>query len=232
MKTVLQKQIAASGLCSRRKAGELILGGRVTVNGRIAEPGMQVTAEDIIKVDGKTIKPSAEHVYIAMNKPAGYTCTNRKFGGEKNIFGLLGSTPAKGKRLFVAGRLDKESRGLIILTDDGDFAYRATHPKFGHEKEYDVRIKNHELSIKNESEIIRRLKSGIDIGEGDGMVKAKSIEHLGGDRFKIILTSGKKRQIRRMFRALGHQVEDILRVRIGSQKLGGLKEGGWKVFIP
>lgn len=236
MKTILQKFIAASGYCSRRKAEEFIREGFVTVNGRMAELGMAVDDGDEVKVDGEKIGLAAQKIYLALNKPKGYVCTNRSFAGEQNIFDLVQSK----ERLFVVGRLDKDSRGLTILTNDGDWANRMSHPRYEKEKEYEVKIINYKSSsfakamedkqIINNKELTSKLLSGVDIGEGDGVVKAKKAEYLGDDRFKIILGEGKKRQIRRMFQVLGCEVEDLLRVRIGKILLGELKEGKYKVL--
>ncbi len=222
-KIILQKFIVDSGHCSRRQATELIRSGRVKVNGKVAELGQKVLLNDKVQVGEKILKIEIEKIYIILNKPVVYTCTNRKFKGEKNIFDLVENK----NRLFAVGRLDKDSHGLVLVTNDGDITELITHPRYEHEKEYVVqlRIKNEELKIK---EIASDLLKGIDISEGDGMVKAKEIEYLGQGKFKIILTSGKKRQIRRMFKALDLEVVDLVRVRIGSIELGELKTGEWR----
>ena len=196
---ILQKYIAQSGFCSRRKAEDLIKDGKVLLNGEKAKPGAIYNEGDKVEALGKTIgQKKPENKYIILNKPAGYTCTTRKFEGEKNIFELLG--PGFGD-LNIAGRLDKDSRGLVLLTNDGDYLYELTHPKFGHEKEYLVKIFNFQFSIfKHEAEkAVLKLTNGGDVGEGDGVVKAKEVEYLGGERFRVVLVEGKKRQIRRMF---------------------------------
>lgn len=227
MKIILQKFIAASGFCSRRQAEELIRLGEVFVNGVKAELGQMASESDLVEIDGKKIKLAGEKIYIALNKPVGYTCTNRKFKDEKNVFELL---PAEFKNLHAVGRLDKNSRGLVLLTNDGDYTFRATHPRFGHEKRYRVSIINYQLSISKQliDDIIYQFKKGIEIGEGDGVVQVKEIRYLGGERFEIVLTEGKKRQIRRMFSALGYDVIDLQRVAIGKIELENLKEGEWK----
>ncbi len=222
MKMVLQKFIARSGYCSRRKAESFIVNGKVVVNGEIAYLGMRVDENDEVTICGKKLEPENKKIYIILNKPIGYICTSRRFKGEKNIFDLVKVK----ERLFVVGRLDKNSRGLVFLTNDGDLAQKMTHPKYEHEKEYEV-----QLSISNLQSlingIIKKLKNGIDIGEGDGIVKVKDIKYLKDGKFKIVLTEGKKRQIRRMFKSLGFEVEDLLRIRIGNLKLGKLKKGEW-----
>lgn len=230
MKVNLQKFIADCGYCARRKAGDLIKAGRVKVNGKLAELGMKVDEKDKVEVfdenhkKNEILKKNKDIVCIKLNKPVGYTCTNRKFKGERNIFDLLKSVSKKGVRLFVAGRLDKNSRGLVLLTNDGDFAQKLTHPRFGHEKEYLVatdKIKNSDIKI-----ILEKFRSGINIG--DRVVKAKKIEYLKDNKFSIILTTGKKRQIREMFKMCGYRTKDLKRVRIANLKLGNLEEGAFE----
>jgi len=221
MKIILQKFIAESGYCSRRRAEELIKQGEVFVNGEVAEPGMKADDKDEIKIFGKIIGLPEEKIYIKINKPAGYTCTARRFPGEKYIFDLIG----KKERLFIAGRLDKDSRGLILLTNDGDLTQRITHPSFGHEKKYTVKL---ESSVPNPEVVVRRLKTGIDIEEGDGVVKVKDAKCLNDKEFAITLNEGKKRQIRRMFMAFGLKVKDLVRNSIGTLELGDLPEGQWR----
>ena len=223
MKIVLQKFIAESGYCSRRKAEEWIKQGEVFVNGELAEPGTKVDEKDEVKIFGEIIGLPEEKIYIKMNKPAGYTCTARRFKGEKNIFSLIG----RKERLFVAGRLDKDSRGLILLTNDGDLAQKITHPSFGHEKKYIIKL---ESSVSNPEIIANRLKSGIDIGDGDSVVRAKEAKSLNNREFEITLREGKKRQIRRMFMAFGLKVRDLVRVSIGSLELEDLPEKQWRLL--
>jgi len=221
-KTVLQKFIADSGLCSRRKAEELIRVKKVKINGKIAELGMKAGLEDKVEVDGRPIKINNKKIYILLNKPAGYTCTNRKFKGEKNIFELVDIK----ERLFVVGRLDKNSRGLVLLTNDGELTQELTHPKNRHEKEYITQVTSNKLQI---TKLLDLFKEGVDIGGEDGIVKVKNIEYLGNNKFKIILTQGKKRQIRRMFKTLDCEVLNLLRVRIGKFKLEELEEGEYLI---
>lgn len=228
-KVVLQKFISSSGHCSRRKAEELIRLGKVKVNGEMAELGTRVDENDEVKVGGRLIKNQNEKIYIILNKPEGYVCTNRKFDGEKNVFDLLvdktGKQHALRDKLFVVGRLDKNSQGLVLLTNDGELAQKITHPKYGHEKVYLVKIR------KSDSDcdfITKKLKQGIDIGEGDGEVKANKVVCVGNNLFEIVLTQGKKRQIRRMFDALGLKVEKLERTCIGGVCLNHLPVGKWE----
>ena len=231
MKIILQKYISNSGYCSRRKAEELIRLGRVNVNDKIAELGMKVSENNKIKIKDKLIVLPKEKIYIILNKPVGITCTNRKFKNEKNVFELL---PDEFKNLHVVGRLDKNSRGLVLLTNDGDMTMRMTHPSFQHEKKYiiQLRIKGQELYTSSEhkriKEIISSFMKGIDIGDGDGIVRVKKIKYLEKNKFEIVLTEGKKRQIRRMFKAIGLEVADLKRVSVGKIRLENLKEGSWE----
>lgn len=219
---VLQKYISNSGYCSRRQAEDLIRSERVIVNGGVAELGVKVSDKDIVEIDGKKIDFATEKIYIVLNKPVGYTCTNRSFKGEKNVFELL---PDEYKNLHVVGRLDKNSRGLVLLTNDGDYTLRATHPRFEHEKRYKVEVRSKKLEVRN---VIKNFINGIDIGEGDGVVQVKDIKYLEDNKFEIVLTEGKKRQIRRMFKALGYEVADLERVAIREIRFDDSKEGEWR----
>jgi pseudouridine synthase len=221
MKMILQKAIAMSGLCSRRQAEALIRDGRVKINGAMALLGEQADPnKDKITVNGRLIPEIEKNVYIMLNKPIGYTCTNRHFHNEKNIFELV-DLPV---RLFTVGRLDKDSRGLVLLTNDGDLTQKLSHPKFESEKDYEVKIRD---EVVNPEMVIKKLLSGVDIGEGDGIVRAKRAKYLQNELFVITLNEGKKRQIRRMFEVLGTRVSDLKRVSLGGLSLGDLPEGRW-----
>lgn len=223
---ILQKAIATSGYCSRRKADEMIRAGHVRVNGEMATIGDMADPEkDIISIKGKALAGPEKKIYIKLNKPLGYTCTNQKFKDEKNIFSLI-DVP---ERLFAVGRLDKNSRGLILLTNDGDMAQRLAHPRFQHEKIYEVRLRE---DVKNPEAISAKLKRGLDIGEGDGIARAKEAKYLQDRIFIITLTEGKKRQIRRMFDKMGLKVSDLKRVGLAGLGIGILKEGSWTYLTP
>lgn len=221
MKIILQKIIAASGYTSRRKAEQLIHNGSVKINGRLALVGDEADpALDNITVQGHPLGAPAKKIYIKLNKPAGYTCTNRQFKDERNIFELIKVL----ERLFVVGRLDKDSRGLVLVTNDGDLDQYLSHPKFQNNKIYEAQING---EVKNISSLRNKFLSGIDIQEGDGLARAKNLEYLQNNLFIITLTEGKKRQIRRMFQALNLEVSDLKRVAIAGLTLGNLQEGQW-----
>lgn len=223
MKIVLQKFIADSGFCSRRQAEDLIRCGKVFVNGKKAELGTRAERGDEVEIGKRKISLAEEKIYIKLNKPIGYTCTNRKFANEKNVFDLVKVK----QRLFVVGRLDKDSHGLVVLTNDGDWSNKITHPRYGHKKKYEVVVSDKNLGEKSR-EIVSLLKRGVDIGRGDGIARAKEIEYLGEGRFELTLAEGKNRQIRRMFGSAGLSVIDLQRIEIGRLKLGELKIGQWK----
>lgn len=220
----LTKIIAENSSYSRRKAEELIRLGLVLVNNQIAQLGERVSKEDEIKINGQKIIRN-QKIYIKLNKPVGYVCTNRSFKGEENIFSLINIK----EKIVSIGRLDRDSSGLLILTNDGDLNYKLSHPKFEHQKIYLVKIKNNHL-LKNNI-FLNELKSdfirGIDIEEKT-LAKAKKLEIINEQTFKVILSEGKKRQIRRMFGFFGLRVESLKRIEFANIKLGDLAEGQWE----
>lgn len=241
----LTKYIARAGYASRRKAEELIRAGKVEVNGAMAVLGMKVGDSDTVRVEGKTLNAPVAAVYIALHKPKGYVCTTRRHNSEQNVFELLVPERAAAgteasflatihqRSLHIVGRLDKDSRGLLLLTNDGDFTLQATHPRYQHEKEYEVAIGGLGAGESPAvDEITHHFKHGIDIGEGDGVAYAKKCEYVGRGIFRIIITEGKKRQIRRMFKAIGYSVRELVRIRIGDIELGTLPEGKWQQLPP
>ncbi len=229
MKIVIQKLIAQAGVSSRHQAEKLIASGRVKLNGKTAKLGDRADADDEVFVDRKPLRFTKEHTYIKLYKPEGFVSTTRSFPGEHNVLDIVRVQ----KPLAIVGRLDKESEGLIILTDDGELAYKLTHPKYNIRKVYVVTL-SHDLGTTKE-EIKKKLKEisdsfgkGIDIGRGDGTVKAERAKHLRGRTFEIVLEEGKKRQIRRMFRQVGCHVGRLVRVRIANVTVAGLSRGRWK----
>lgn len=228
-KVVLQKFLSGAGVASRRQAEALIKGGNVKINGKLAQLGDRVDEDDDVRIKGKKINLIHDFVYIKLNKPEDYVSTNRSFKDEKNVLELVRySLP-----LVIVGRLDKDSEGLLMLTNDGELANKLTHPKFGVEKVYVVTLGHDIGKDKNEekakiAEIIEKCKTGIEIGLGDGVVRAERVKHLKGRSFEVVLRQGKKRQIRRMFRRLGFHVARLIRVRIGNVTIGRLRKGQWE----
>lgn len=216
----LNKYLADCGIASRRKAEELILAGKIKVNDKIiTELGTKVDpAKDKVYYQNKLVQPQ-NFIYIMLNKPQGYTCTTKKFKDEKNILDLIQIK----EKIFPVGRLDKDSQGLIFLTNDGDWAYQLTHPKFQIEKEYTVNINK---PIENEN--LDKMKKGLE-DEGD-FLKIKSFKLNSPTSINLILTQGHKREIRRLFRHFDYQIKELKRIRIDHWQLGNLAEGKWQYF--
>ncbi len=212
----LNKYISSSGVCSRREADKWILAGRVTINGKPAKTGNRVFPGDTIKVDGRPLKKKPETLYIAFNKPKGIVCTTDP-KEPKNIISYINHE----KRLFPIGRLDKPSQGLIFLTNDGDIVNKILRAGNEHEKEYIVTVKQ-----KITEQFISRMSSGVPIL---GTVTKKCVvEKINDQTFRIILTQGLNRQIRRMCEHLGYDVKKLNRTRIMNVKLKSLKIGHWR----
>ena len=200
----INKYLSEVGYCSRRAADKLISDGRVTVNGTIPEMGTKVSSEDVIAVDGKTVENTkSSFVYLAFNKPVGIVCTTDTRVEKDNIIDYIGYH----KRIFPIGRLDKPSEGLILLTDDGDIVNKILRASNNHEKEYIVTV---DKPISQT--FIERMSGGIPIL--DTVTKKCKVEKLGRFEFKIILTQGLNRQIRRMCEYLNYEVQTLKRVRI------------------
>lgn len=220
----LNKYIASCGVTSRRGADTLVFDGRVSVNGScIQTPGIDIDpAKDSVSVDGKAVIPAQQKVYIMLNKPRGVLCTCRDDRGRKTVLDLISDTK---ERLFPVGRLDYNTEGLILLTNDGDFAYRCTHPKHELKKTYRALVRGH----LNE-ETLRALRDGILL---DGQKTAESQinilkKHGDSTVLEITIHEGKNRQIRRMFNAVECEVEDLKRTWIGGLELGDLELGQWR----
>jgi len=218
----LQKYIAEAGLASRRKAEEMIIAGRVTVNGAVAQLGQKVAMEDVVSVDGQTLtlKIDEKLVYIMLNKPAGVICSVKDQFGRQSVVDLVGYEDA---RLYPVGRLDFHSTGLVLLTNDGDLANKLTHPRYGHSKTYLARVAK---PIKPED--IKAFHEGIEID--NYKTKPVEIELLDkwGKQAKIVLTEGRNRQIRKMFAALENEIVSLKRMAMGTLELGALKSGQWR----
>ncbi len=214
--TNLNKFISATGICSRREAEKLIIEGRVTINGKPTQLGNRVFDGDTVKVDGRALKSKPKTIYIALNKPVGIVCTTDS-KERKNIVKFVGYP----ERLFPIGRLDKPSEGLIFLTNDGDIVNKILRAGNNHEKEYIVSV-----DIPINEKFITRMSNGIPI-LGTTTKKCK-VEQLNNTTFKIILTQGLNRQIRRMCEYLGYNVTKLKRTRIMNVSLGNLKNGDWR----
>ncbi len=215
--TRLNKYLASCAVGSRRACDELIQTGRVEVNGEpCINMGTRISAGDHVKVDGKRVAPR-ETMIIAFHKPRGYVCTREDELGRDTIYSLL---PASFHALHHVGRLDRDSEGLLILTNDGDLSQQLMHPSKSVEKEYLVTANQ-----AFENAHLDQFLEGVFTTEGK--LKAKSIERLSSRRIKVVLDHGAKRQIRVMFDSLGYQVQKLLRVRIGALWLGDLEPGAW-----
>ncbi|HEX7243742.1 MAG TPA: pseudouridine synthase [Longimicrobiaceae bacterium] len=225
----LQVFIARAGLASRRAAEELIAHGRVFVNGEIVTaPGTKVVpGRDRVEVDGELVATVSETTWVALHKPKGYVTTRTDPYGRKTIYDLL---PPRFHTLFHVGRLDRDSEGLLLLTNDGPTANRFLHPRFGATKEYLVDVLGHPTS-----EELRRLVAGVELE--DGMARAESVERLhqtdvDAYRVRVVLKEGKKREVRRMMDAIGHPVRRLIRRRFGPVELGELPSGRWRIVAP
>lgn len=216
----INKYIAHSGYTSRRKADELIFKGKVKLNGQtIKEPGVQVHGNDVVEIDGKVLSIEKKF-YIKLYKPIGFITSNFDPYNEKDLNNLVDID----KRFFAAGRLDKDSEGLLIITNDGEFTNNLIHPKFKLDKEYIVKVDS-KLSKNQENEF----ENGLDIGNGEKTSDAK-IEYLGNNVYKVIIHQGYNRQIRRMFKVLGKKVIALKRIKIGKISLSDLKEKEYRYF--
>jgi 23S rRNA pseudouridine2605 synthase len=214
----LNRFLAAAGVASRRHCDQLIADGRVTINGRVCTDFSTQPGEgDHVKVGGKLVR-SERKLYLILNKPAGFVSTRADPNARDTIFHLL---PPKFPRLFNIGRLDAQTEGLLILTNDGDLAQRLTHPRYKVEKEYEVT-----LDRPWDPALASKLLTGIMLdGERARMEKVQAIRMT---RVRVVLRQGINRQIRRMFYELGFEVKKLVRVRVGHLRLGDLPRGHWR----
>jgi 23S rRNA pseudouridine2604 synthase len=217
----INKYLSEVGFCSRRKADELLTQGRIKINGTIPELGTKVGPEDLVYVDDKPIRePADEFIYIAFNKPVGIVCTTDTSVEKDNIIDFIGHE----KRIFPIGRLDKPSEGLIFLTNDGDIVNKILRAKNNHEKEYIV-----EVNKPVTKDFISKMSGGLPIL--DTITKMCKVETINRYTFKIILTQGLNRQIRRMCSYLSYEVVSLKRIRIMNIKLD-TKVGQWRYLNP
>lgn len=212
----INKFISEKGVCSRREADKLIETKRVTINGKLAGIGDKVTSQDEIRIDGKLLNKKDKRIYIALNKPVGITCTT-----ESRVKGNIVDFINYPKRIFPIGRLDKDSEGLIFLTNDGDIVNKILRAGNNHEKEYIVTV---DKPINNE--FIKGMSSGVKIL--NTVTKPCKVTKEGSHVFRIILTQGLNRQIRRMCEVFGYKVVKLKRIRIMNVKLKDLPIGKWR----
>jgi len=215
--TRINKYLSEVGYCSRRAADKLIEQGRVTINGEVPEMGTKITEGDEVQVDGKSVSKSEEKpVYLAFNKPIGIVCTTDTRVEKDNIVDFINYP----KRIFPIGRLDKPSEGLIFLTNDGDIVNKILRARNHHEKEYIVTVDK-----RISSDFLTRMRNGVPIL--DQITRKCEVEEITPYQFKIILTQGLNRQIRRMCEFLGFRVKKLKRVRIMNVKLD-MPVGKWR----
>ena len=217
----LVKYIAFCGAASRRGAETLVRNGRVFVNQcQKTDPAYRVMDSDIVTLDGKILQPQEKRNYVLLNKPRGYVCSSADKHADLLAVDLI---DIPGARLFSAGRLDKESQGAIIFSDDGDFVNILTHPRYEVLKTYHV-----ETAVPLDDNALQRIRKGIlDHGE---MLHVISVERIGDKKYEFILNEGKKREIRRLTAACGAETVTLCRVAIGEVKLGDLPEGKYRVL--
>lgn len=219
----LVRFLAAAGVASRRKAADLVAAGDVLVNGRPPlGPGDPVGPGDEVRFRGRVVSLNPLY-YLMINKPRGYTCTNEDVHAEKKVFELI--TLPGSPKLFSAGRLDKESEGLLIITNDGDYGARLTHPRYEILKTYLVRT-----ARPIPSRELERIRQGI-VDEGEEL-RPRRIDEIAPGYYRFVLNEGKKREIRRLVRAAGARTLELKRVRIGALELGPLPPGEWRRLTP
>ncbi len=223
----INKYIAGSGLCSRRKADELILNGNVKVNGAVLrEPGYDVKEGDVINVNGTNLDEQEKPVYYLLNKPIGYVTTAKDEQDRATVMDLLGDIT---ERVFPVGRLDMNTSGALILTNDGKISYRISHPKHEVFKTYRALV-----SGVVSKERIWKLRNGVDIG--GYITKPAKVTIIGENKnstlLEISISEGKNRQVRKMCKAVGNPVQELQRISIGEVRLGRLREGTYRKLTP
>ncbi len=222
----LQKVLARAGLGSRRACEEIIRQGRVTVDGKVAHLGQSVDPDrEQVQVDGRPLHFPDQPTYLLLHKPPGVLCTVRDTHGRPTVLDLVSTTA----RLYPVGRLDRKSEGLLLLTDDGELAYRLTHPRYGVEKEYHVLVEG-----RPSPETLAHWRSGqVALEERPAPAQVEVLRAEGGDTWlRVVLHEGRKRQIRLVAEALGHPVRRLIRVRLDGLRLGKLPPGAWRALRP
>ena len=219
----LQRALARAGHGSRRTSEELIVAGRVKVNGRVATLGDKVDpTTDEVELDGIRVNLDPSVRYYALHKPAGVVTTLRDPQGRPSVRELL---PPQGPRVFPVGRLDRETEGLLLLTNDGELANRVTHPRFGVEKEYLAEVEG-----RPGARHLARLRRGVDLDDGPARVASVRVVDARGERgqLRLVMTEGRKREVRRMLAAVGLPVARLVRLRVGPVTLGALPPGTFR----
>ena len=226
----LEKYIATSGIASRRSVKKSIQAGLVTVNGEpVLVPGHPINVEtDSVEFEGKQVEPLAERIYLMLNKPTGCLTTRRDERGRPTVMELVADLR---DTIYPVGRLDLETEGLLLFTNDGDFAYRLLHPSHEVEKTYLVWVKG-----VPRDDAIQRLRQGVTISSGATapakIKRVKVSKDSASTKFEVVIHEGKKRQVRLMFKAVGHPVIRLKRVRIGNLRLGNLPSGQYRFLSP
>jgi 23S rRNA pseudouridine2605 synthase len=212
----LNQYLASTGVGSRRAVEALIRSGRVTVNGSVAGLATRVEADDQVRVDGRQVTAQAVRVLI-LHKPTGVITTAQDTHGRRTVLDLVGGDV----RLFPVGRLDRDTSGLLVLTNDGDLAHRLAHPRHGVPKTYEAQVRG-----DPPAQAIRSLRDGVQLE--DGMTAPAQVERIGPGRLRLTIHEGRNRQVRRMCAAIGHPVQALVRTRYGALELGELQPGQWR----
>ena len=219
----LNKYLALRLGISRREADELIEQGKVSINDQPARLGAHITPQDTVNINHHAVTREAPaFIYLALNKPTGYVCSRRAQGENPTIYELL---PAEYHPLKTVGRLDRDSSGLILLTNDGDFAFRMTHPKFAKTKEYLVRL-DHDLEPLHQQMIS---DFGVDLPDGRSQLSLMRLDEDRRDEWQVTMSEGRNRQIRRTFAALGYEVKKLHRIQFGNYSLDDIPRGEYRI---
>lgn len=223
----INKFIASAGICSRRNADIMIAEGRVSVNGsKVTEPGLDITENDVVMVDDRVIQSAEKQYYIILNKPDGYVTTTDDPFGRPTVMELVSDISA---RIFPVGRLDYHTEGLLILTNDGDFANRLMHPRHAIYKTYIAHVSGFPTLGK-----LAALRHGIQLEDGKTAPARINVirQYPDGVDISISIREGRNRQVRRMMEAIGHKVTSLVRVSVGNVQLGHLPKGKWRHMNP
>ena len=220
--TRVSKIIAHATGLSRREVDNAINAGRVTVNGTTAILGAQVGAADVVALDGKPVNQATDYTYLMLNKPVGYLSSRKSQGGDPTLYELL---PESLRKLKTVGRLDRDSSGLIIMTDDGDFAHRMTHPKFSKNKFYEIEL-DRELQPLHQQMIN---DYGVNLEDGNSQLNLSRLSDDNRTQWQVSMHEGRNRQIRRTFSALGYTVIQLHRIQFGPYQLHDLASGKYSL---